>query len=148
MLTELKGNSLRRHSLESFALNEAADAPGVADEHSFGSDFYSRERKGASKQEMAHSRSVEAKVVHRNGVFRSLSLKGDRLYYLGSAREASSPLQQMRLKPPTFPPNNRESELSLKLPEEVKENTLMAKLLEARLESRQSRSRGSRRRSV
>ncbi|KAG7994605.1 hypothetical protein I3843_01G066300 [Carya illinoinensis] len=81
----------------------------------------------------------------------SLSLEGEKIHPQSNCREDScvrsvvtsnaSPAQQWmsKLKTPDF----EKSESSLRWPQGVKENTLMAKLLEARLEAKQSQSKAS-----
>ncbi|KAJ1414677.1 hypothetical protein SESBI_18616 [Sesbania bispinosa] len=82
----------------------------------------------------------------------SLSSEGDRVYPESICREdscvhsavkgnASSPVKQW--KHTLIAPDFDKSESSCKLPKGVKDNTLMAKLIEARLEGQKSRSKAS-----
>ncbi|KAK6285741.1 hypothetical protein POUND7_011920 [Theobroma cacao] len=217
--SELKENCSRRHSLESFPLNEAVSAPQGAVDGEDSSDSDSRcyelnktanriQSKGSSKhhgdnalvshpeelvnpiltrkkvgsrnamkgsklhslrghfdEQMATGEGIHDKKVKRNGTHglsssrvldslirnHSLSSEGDKVHPEISLKEDScvqsvfkgyaSPVRQWvsKLTSPDF----EKSESSLKLPLGIKENTLKAKLLEARLEGQQSRAKAS-----
>ncbi|OWM64302.1 uncharacterized protein At5g41620 [Punica granatum] len=219
---ELKEKKLsRRHSLESFPLNEAASAPKFAEEeNSPGSDLQVTERMNAKEMKDSSKRTVTSESMEINaaprksnnrcispvpygGIMaddnpdpdeikatyvardqqngldkwarscglnslsdhprdnllrnRSLSSKGDRIrtHSMGPCGEDSyarsipsrgraspTPVQSWKFK--LTSPEFDQPEASSRLPPGVKENTLMAKLLEARLESQHSRSKAPR----
>lgn len=159
-------NCLLRKSLESFALKEATSAPqGAADEDECSdnndddSQYYelkknkSSDRNGSSRYLNASKnklvRPMNSSYLHdtliRNG---SLSSEGDKIHPEGVPGEdlrvessfagQTSPVKQWGAKLRT--PDFGEAESSVNFPQGIKENnTLKAKLMEARLEGKQSR---------
>lgn len=118
--------------------------------------LYQDVRDGPEKRSRSCGLKSSSHITHQNLLRNhSLSSKGDRIriHSTSSCGEDScsrsiihrgqlSPVQSWKFE--LTSPDFDQSEASARLPPGVKENTLMAKLLEARLESQHSRSRASR----
>ncbi|XP_065859808.1 uncharacterized protein At5g41620 [Euphorbia lathyris] len=138
-LNEAINNCSRR---ESFPLNEAGSAPrDVPDgEDSIDSDIRCIElNKSESKTQNTGRSKVQVKL-NRN---QSVSSEGDKIHpeenMNGDSYVHQASRKQGRRKSKSASPEIVRSESSLQLPSGVKENTLKAKLLEARLEGRKHR---------
>ncbi|XP_047339289.1 uncharacterized protein At5g41620-like [Impatiens glandulifera] len=141
-----KVQNLRRSSLESFPLNAAISAPQAAiDDESIGSDSHCFEL-----NQKLPIRIVKNPEIEEGEGSKSTHVIGDLIRSQQFTPETTKPDWRMRASPvrewkPTLP--SRDNEISVsssKLPPELKENTLKAKLMEARSRGRQmSRIKGS-----
>lgn len=141
---ELKEIYPCQHSLESFPLHEVGSAPqNLAQEDSIDSRTLLKEE---AKQDPKESDSARPNQIGNSSL---LSSEGDKIYPESICREDScvqsavtangGHVKVWKLKLSASDFDNSES--PTKLPKGVKENTLMAKLLEARLEGQRNRSR-------
>lgn len=158
-----KENCLRRHSLESFHLNDAASAPrnGDQEEDSTGSGCGSFELKRELSRKLREKGPVGSQgfnsrqLLHSSNRNLSLSRGGGKLYHNQYRKYAEDDLddqlaivsdisnKQQRMPRTSAPELEISESYRTTAPRGIKENSLKARLLEAKLESQQSRLKSS-----